>query len=87
MEHSGFFERTGIQRKNVHFCRDVKDKAPIVAKLELDGFVDDRIDVLRPMLSLPRVRPLLFMLNPEAKQVNTHETRALTTETLFLAVP
>eukprot|EP00439_Symbiodinium_sp_Y106_P060509 s309_g8.t4 len=68
MEHSGFFERTGIQRKNVHFCRDVKDKAPIVAKLELDGFVDDRIDVLRPMLSLPRVRPLLFMLNPEVSQ-------------------
>ncbi|CAE7352451.1 slc35a4, partial [Symbiodinium necroappetens] len=48
MEHSGFFERTGIQQKNVHFCRDVKDKAPIVAKLDLDAFVDDRIDVLRP---------------------------------------
>lgn len=61
MEYSGFFEKTGIQRQHVHFCRDVKDKAPLVAKLKLDAFVDDRIDVLRPMLSLVGVRPLLFM--------------------------
>ncbi|CAJ1376391.1 unnamed protein product [Effrenium voratum] len=65
MDKTGFFEKTGIQRENLHFCRDVKDKAPIVAELRLDGFVDDRIDVLRPMLSLPGVRPLLFMPNQE----------------------
>lgn len=65
MEYSGFFEKTGIQRQHVHFCRDVKDKAPLVAKLKLDAFVDDRIDVLRPMLSLVGVRPLLFMPKQE----------------------
>ena len=65
MEHSGFFERTGIRHDNVHFCRDVKDKAPMVESLRLDGFVDDRMDVLRPMLSLPKVRPFLFMPNQE----------------------
>mmetsp|Transcript_965 Transcript_965/g.1557 ORF Transcript_965/g.1557 Transcript_965/m.1557 type:complete len:279 (+) Transcript_965:61-897(+) len=65
MEYSGFFEKTGIQRQHVHFCRDVKDKAPLVAKLKLDAFVDDRIDVPRPMLSLVGVRPLLFMPKQE----------------------
>lgn len=65
MEYSGFFEKTGIERQHVHFCRDVKDKAPLVAKLKLDAFVDDRIDVLRPMLSLVGVRPLLFMPKQE----------------------
>ena len=61
MKHSGFFKNTGILRENVHFVRLVKEKAPKVAELGLDGFVDDRMDVLRPMLSLPKVRPLLFM--------------------------
>lgn len=68
MEFSAFFEKTGIQRKNVHFCRDVKDKAPLVAQLKLDAFIDDRIDVLRPMLSLAAVRPILFMPKQEAGQ-------------------
>ena len=65
MDHSGFFEKTGIRRGHVHFCRDVKEKAPLVAKLKLDAFVDDRLDVLRPMLSVASVRPMLFMPRQE----------------------
>lgn len=40
MEFSAFFEKTGIQRKNVHFCRDVKDKAPLVAHANIGAFFE-----------------------------------------------
>jgi hypothetical protein len=45
-----FFETTGIPGDNLRFCRNRKDKAPICLELGIDFFVDDRIDVLVPMV-------------------------------------
>lgn len=47
-----FFETTGISRHNLRFCRNRKDKAPICLDLGIDFFVDDRVDVLLPMLAI-----------------------------------
>lgn len=47
--HHRFFERTGIRRDHLHFCRDRREKAPICAKLGIGLFVDDRVDVLVAM--------------------------------------
>jgi hypothetical protein len=52
LEAHRFFDITGIARQNVRFCRNRRDKAPICLELGIDFFVDDRIDVLRPMLSI-----------------------------------
>ena len=49
LAHHRFFERTGIARDNLHFCRDRRDKAPICARLGIGLFVDDRVDVLLAM--------------------------------------
>lgn len=46
------FETTGIPHQNLRFCRNRKDKAPICLDLGIDYFVDDRVDVLRPMLAI-----------------------------------
>jgi hypothetical protein len=47
-----FFERTGMARDHLHFCKERKDKAVIAVKLRLERFVDDRADVLRAMRGL-----------------------------------
>ena len=52
LEAHRFFETTGILRQNLRFCRNRKDKAPICLELGIDFFVDDRVDVLLPMLAI-----------------------------------
>jgi hypothetical protein len=47
-----FFETTGIPHKNIRFCKNRKDKAPICLDLGIDFFVDDRLDVLLPMAAI-----------------------------------
>jgi hypothetical protein len=53
-----FFDRTGMSRDNLRFCRERRDKVAIAQALKLDRFVDDRADVLRPMRG---VLPLLVL--------------------------
>lgn len=47
-----FFERTGIPREHLRFCRERNEKAPICLELGVDVFVDDRLDVLVPMAGI-----------------------------------
>ena len=49
LAHHRFFDRTGIARENLRFCKNRKDKAPICLSLGIDFFVDDRLDVLVAM--------------------------------------
>lgn len=49
LQHHRFYARTGVRPEDVHFCRKRPDKAPIAARIGLDAFIDDRVDVLRPM--------------------------------------
>lgn len=41
-----FFAQTGFNRKNIYFCREQADKAPIAASLNLNYFIDDTKTVL-----------------------------------------
>jgi hypothetical protein len=50
LAHHRFYERTGVRADHVRFCRRRADKAAIAAELDLTHFVDDRLDVLEPMV-------------------------------------
>jgi hypothetical protein len=47
-----FFATTGIAPANLLFCRSRAEKAPICVRLGITCFVDDRLDVLAPMVGL-----------------------------------
>jgi hypothetical protein len=49
LEHHDVYRVTGLRREQVRFCRERSEKTRIAAELGLDGFVDDRLDVLIPM--------------------------------------
>jgi hypothetical protein len=53
LAHHRFFERTGISPANLHFVRSRRDKAPVCERLRITHFVDDRVDVLRYLRTVP----------------------------------
>lgn len=53
LEHTNFFDRTGILRDNVHFVDNRCEKAPVCERLGITHFVDDRVDVLRVLDTVP----------------------------------
>ena len=46
LEKHNFYERTGISRDHLYQCLERHDKAPIVKKLGITHFVDDRAEVM-----------------------------------------
>ncbi len=52
LAHHRIYERTGLEQTQVHFCRERPEKARIAVRLGLRAFVDDRLDVLLPMVPL-----------------------------------
>src|SRR5690606_35305668 len=48
-----FAERTGVPEENLHFVRERPDKAPVAARLGVTHFVDDQLDVLDHLESVP----------------------------------
>lgn len=61
-----FFEQTGMERKNVHFCRERPQKGDIARELQLTHFVDDAIENLQ---HVSRVKSMVsvFLFDPEMK--------------------
>jgi len=53
LAHHDFTARTGIGFDRVLFCRERPDKAPIAARLGLTHFVDDRLEVLGYLTTVP----------------------------------
>ncbi|MFF5053198.1 hypothetical protein ACFY1S_08440 [Micromonospora sp. NPDC000663] len=53
LAHHDFPARTGIPAERVHFCRTRRDKAPIARRLGLTHFVDDKLEVLGYLDSVP----------------------------------
>ena len=53
LRHHRFYERTGIGPEDVRFCRERKDKAPICVELGITHFVDDHLEVLQYLESVP----------------------------------
>ena len=52
LEHHDFFGLTGMDRSHALFCRERRQKTPIAKGLGLTHFVDDRHDVLEPMVGV-----------------------------------
>ncbi|MQY02755.1 hypothetical protein [Actinomadura macrotermitis] len=62
LDHHDFYERTGLPRGNVRFCRKRADKAGHCAELGITHMVDDRLDVLR---AVREVVPYRFLFGPQ----------------------
>ena len=52
------FEQTGLLESNLVFCLERPDKAPLCDRLRITHFVDDHVDVLKYLRSVPHL--LLF---------------------------
>lgn len=52
LDHHDFYDRTGISRGNVRFCRRRQDKAVHCRTLGITHMIDDRIDVHRAVLDV-----------------------------------
>ncbi|MFI7607250.1 hypothetical protein ACIBTV_19205 [Micromonospora sp. NPDC049366] len=63
LAHHDFHARTGIPTSRLHFCRTRPAKAPIARELGLTHFVDDRLEVLSYLDSVPH--RYLFRPRPE----------------------
>lgn len=66
LAHHRFHERTGLPARQLRFCRQRHEKAPICAELGLQAFIDDRTDVLAPMAGLV---PWRFLYGPQRHHV------------------
>jgi len=53
LDHHNVFARTGINESHLHFCRERLETAPIAEWLELTHFVDDRLEVLGYLKTVP----------------------------------
>jgi len=60
--HHRFFERTGIDSRNVRFCLKRPEKAIHCRELGITHFIDDRTDVLAAMVG---VVPHLYLFGPQ----------------------
>ncbi|MBF9132253.1 hypothetical protein I0C86_25370 [Plantactinospora sp. S1510] len=69
LAHHDFYRRTGIAAGNVHFCRTREAKAPIAAALGLTHFVDDRLEVLSYLDTVPH----RFLFRPREHEVRSHQ--------------
>jgi hypothetical protein len=53
-EHHDFYRLTGIKADHVHFTPTREGKAPICERFGVSHFVDDRLDVLLHLKTVPR---------------------------------
>ncbi|MCG5455271.1 hypothetical protein PSH03_006343 [Micromonospora sp. PSH03] len=68
LAHHDFPARTGVPVERVHFCRTRPDKAPIARRLDLTHFVDDKLEVLGYLASVPH----RFLFRPRRAEVAAH---------------
>ena len=65
-ERHRFFERTGIDSRNVRFCLKRPEKALHCREIGITHFIDDRTDVLEAMIG---VVPNLYLFGPQRAPV------------------
>jgi hypothetical protein len=70
LEANRCYEKTGIFRSHVRFCAERSQKAAISAELELTHFIDDRLQILGSLVSVPY--RYLFRPRPEEVQRYAH---------------
>jgi hypothetical protein len=75
LEHHAFYATTGIAPGHVHFCRKRQDKAGICAALGITHFVDDRLEVLSYLDTVPA--RYLFRADPDEVAAYAHALPAV----------
>jgi hypothetical protein len=68
LAHHDFHGRTGVPAERLHFCRTRPEKAPIVARLGLTHFIDDRLEVLGYLTTVPH----RFLFRPNDTEVRAY---------------
>lgn len=53
LAHHGLLEALALDERALHFCRERRDKGPICKRLGVTHFIDDRMDVLVHLTSVP----------------------------------
>jgi hypothetical protein len=71
LEHHDVFARTGIPQGNLRFCRRRRDKAPIAEELGLTHFIDDRLEILGRLTTVP-TRILFQPCQPEVERFSRY---------------
>ena len=66
--HHEFYEATGIPADQLHFCRKRQEKAPICLGLGISHFIDDRLEVLGYLESVPN----RYLFRPDPREVERH---------------
>lgn len=56
LSQTGFFDSTGLDSRNVHYCLRNSEKTTIAAELGITHFIDDRYGVLATMEGIVRER-------------------------------
>jgi hypothetical protein len=88
LDHHDFYDRTGISRRNVRFCRRRPDKAIHCRKLGITHMIDDRIDVHRALLGVVPHRYLFgHQAGPAPDFVRHTETWAELEEAITADIP
>lgn len=59
------YARSGLSPERLYFCRKREDKAPICRKLGITHFVDDRLEVLGHLETVPH----RFLFKPQEAEV------------------
>ena len=65
LDHHGFWAKTGLERANVRFCLERRDKAEHALELGLTHFVDDRWDVHTHLAGLVEH---LYLFGPQPRR-------------------
>lgn len=66
LAHHGLLEALGLDEGALHFCRERRDKGPICKRLGVTHFIDDRMDVLVHLKTVPH----RFLFGPQKAGVN-----------------
>ena len=66
--HHGFHDITGVPAERLHFCRARADKAPICKRLGITHFIDDRLEVLGYLTTVPH----RFLFQPNETEMARH---------------
>lgn len=68
LDHHDFYERTGVSRDHVLFCKQRSGKAGICVELGVTHFVDDRLEILGSLTSVSN----LYLFRPHSKEVERY---------------
>ena len=69
LAHREFFGVTGIPADHLRFCRQRREKAPICLELGITHFIDDRLEVLGYLESVPN----RYLFRPDPREVERYK--------------